>query len=426
MKIFSQFFKARTVEPDLALIYTWMNKVRIFAGLGLGLIIGILWFIGHISFDPYIIFVFVLPLFFVSIIFWHAIIAYHFHLRFFLHTQFIIDFSILAFALSYTGAIDGPFVFLFVMPVISASLFSLKEVLLVSFEAIAFYLISLYFHVLISGRGADFIFFALDSSEIERFLVFLLFVALVAVQSGFYVSRIKKKDQELIKIKDEFLYRAIHDLRAPANVIRLILEKYESPKWFASHPETTEDVKYVKDAAQKILDLIKDALSVARGLASETSFKKERLYIVDELKKAIDLLAPVILEKRIRMKEDRPAGDLVVLADREKLSEVFINIIDNAIKYNKEGGEVIISYKSNEKFVKIFIADTGRGIASDDIPLLFTPYFRGSVAKDDKIGTGLGLFIVRQLLIKMGGEIELHSKINIGTTVIISLPCALE
>ena len=114
----------------------------------------------------------------------------------------------------------------------------------------------------------------------------------------------------------------------------------------------------------------------------------------------------------------------MVLADRERTKEVFNNLIDNAIKYNKTGGSIAITHETDGDFLKTTLRDTGAGIQAENIPKLFTPYFRA----DGKgiVGTGLGLYIVKTLVEKMGGSISAESSPGQGAAFHIFLPIATK
>jgi signal transduction histidine kinase len=236
----------------------------------------------------------------------------------------------------------------------------------------------------------------------------------------------KKVESELIEVnkqKDDFLFQTIHDLRAPTNVIQMILDIYHQRESGPQNREFDKDVKLIERANSQMSGLIEDLFMIASGEKTEIVFNKEKLDIEHSVKEALDQLKPLIKDKNILIEHETPIKKLEVVADRDRLHEVLINIVDNAVKYNRTGGKIKIGYEDNDGRVRTVIHDSGIGVASEDLPNIFKPYFRSSFVKDIG-GTGLGLYIVKKLVEKMDGQIEAHSEKGQGTSIAITLPKA--
>jgi signal transduction histidine kinase len=108
-------------------------------------------------------------------------------------------------------------------------------------------------------------------------------------------------------------------------------------------------------------------------------------------------------------------------ADRARLMQLFQNLIGNAVKFCKPGGTVTITSRTQGRYGQIEIADSGPGIAADDLPHIFDPYFSAS-RKHQKNGTGLGLYIAKGIVDAHGGQIRCHSEPGVGTTFNVTLP----
>jgi signal transduction histidine kinase len=225
-----------------------------------------------------------------------------------------------------------------------------------------------------------------------------------------------------IKFKDDFLFQTVHDLRTPSTVIKMVLSKYEEPEFLRRYPELRQDVEFVREANERMIRLIQYLFEIAKGERAGLTPKKERVNLQDVIKSTLKELDKIFAEKNITA-EYAPAQAVLVLGDKDRLKEVFVNLIENAAKYNKQGGRIIITHETDERFVKTAVADTGIGISSENLPKIFTPYFRAGM--DNKIqGTGLGLYIVKTLVEKMGGAVQVVSKPGEGTKFITSLPMA--
>jgi two-component system phosphate regulon sensor histidine kinase PhoR len=113
------------------------------------------------------------------------------------------------------------------------------------------------------------------------------------------------------------------------------------------------------------------------------------------------------------------------MADKERIAQVVLNLLDNAIKYNKLNGKVTISYKEDKKLLKVNIADTGLGIPAKDLDRVFERFYRVDKARSRELGgTGLGLSIVKHIIDAHGGKVAVESTLDKGSTFSISLPKA--
>jgi two-component system phosphate regulon sensor histidine kinase PhoR len=116
-------------------------------------------------------------------------------------------------------------------------------------------------------------------------------------------------------------------------------------------------------------------------------------------------------------------GDLYVQADRTRLEQILYNLIDNAVKFNRQGGSVTVAAERKDHFVTIHIEDTGLGIAPSDLPRVFERLYRADKSRSRKIdGTGLGLSIVKHLVQAHGGEVSATSEVGRGSRFTFTLP----
>jgi signal transduction histidine kinase len=154
-------------------------------------------------------------------------------------------------------------------------------------------------------------------------------------------------------------------------------------------------------------------LARPRGLA------REPLALDELLDAVVELHREEANERGVAIRRAPEAKRALVMGDREKLRQVFVNLLVNAMEATSSGGEIGIGLRAEAARVVVEIRDTGQGIAEDDLPRLFDPFFTTKPG-----GTGLGLSIVRKILEQHGGSIELRSRVGEGTTIVVELPAA--
>lgn len=228
----------------------------------------------------------------------------------------------------------------------------------------------------------------------------------------------------LEQMKSDFINRATHELRTPIAAMILMVELLDGK---ISVEERAEYWEILKNELGRERTLVEDLLSAGR-LESDQAQWKFRL--IDVAKIAQQTLAQFEMparEKAVTMSFQTLGGvdesSFVILADEKSLVQVFVNLVGNAIKFTPTNGNVNIVLKRIDAGLQISISDTGIGIPSEDIPMLFNRFFRGTNAIDEEIqGTGIGLFIVQSILEKHKGTIKVRSKLGQGTQFDIWLP----
>jgi len=204
--------------------------------------------------------------------------------------------------------------------------------------------------------------------------------------------------------KSEFLSRMSHELRTPLNAILgfgQLLEKQEPTDVQRAR------ISYILSAGRHLLELINEVLDIARIEAGRMQFSLEPVCVIDAVDEAIGLVRPLAMERKIQIErtdliEPRP----IVLADRQRLKQVLLNLLANAVKYNRDAGRVIVDLapQPNERF-RISMIDEGPGIPPEKRSLLFSPFERLGAEAGLREGTGLGLALSKRLVEAMGGAI---------------------
>ena len=223
--------------------------------------------------------------------------------------------------------------------------------------------------------------------------------------------------------KSEFLSRMSHDLRTPLNAVigfaqLLALE--------ALPDQQRESVTQILNGGRHLLDLINEVLDVTRIEAGRLSLTPQSVPVADIVHEVVDLLAPLARQRRIAVQVniDR-AHELFARADRQRLKQVLLNLVGNAVKYNRENGRVEVNCEARPaERITISVADTGVGIPLEKMKLLFRPFERLGAEHTSVEGTGLGLAVSKALTEAMGGAIGVRSDVGHGTTFWIELPAA--
>lgn len=224
------------------------------------------------------------------------------------------------------------------------------------------------------------------------------------------------------RAKSEFLSRMSHELRTPLNAILgfgQLLETSTLP------PDDVESVEQILKGGRHLLDLINEVLDIARIESRSLSLSLEPVSVDDVVHEVVDLILPLAAERGIELRLDSSDLSRFVLADRHRLKQVMLNLLANAVKYNREGGSVTVFYHLDlPDHLSVWVWDTGPGIAQEDRERLFFPFDRLGADRGGVEGTGLGLALTKALVEAMHGTIGVESELGRGSAFWISLPLA--
>lgn len=259
--------------------------------------------------------------------------------------------------------------------------------------------------------------------DIGLFLAVLV-LGMFLLRSVVNETRAQKELAQLTidRVKSEFVTIAAHQLRTPLSALRwafsLLLTDSETPLTQAQREIAQKGAR----AADNMMALADDLLNVARMSDKKFTFTIERGDVRDTVRVAVSLLEDQARAKHIRLSVRLPESVPAVDFDRGKLAFALENLVDNAIKYTPEGGEVTVEVSASEGRVALVVRDTGTGISAVDRPRIFERFFRGaSAVRMSPDGSGLGLFVVKTIVEGHGGEVSVSSQEGRGTTVTITL-----
>lgn len=228
------------------------------------------------------------------------------------------------------------------------------------------------------------------------------------------------------RVKADFLAVMSHELRTPLNAIG----GYSDLISMGVHGPVTEEqlgaLGRIKRSQTHLLGLINGLLAYAQLEAGALVLELEDVDMAEVIATCEALTSPQATERGVDFVVRPPENPIIVRADREKLHQIVVNIVSNAVKFTEAGGNVTIScHSDNDGVVRVEVADTGRGIPADQHERVFQPFVQVD-AKLTRVkeGTGLGLSISRNLARGMSGDISVASKPDVGSTFTLTLPAA--
>ncbi len=225
--------------------------------------------------------------------------------------------------------------------------------------------------------------------------------------------------------RDKFIRIATHELRSPVTIaqslVRGVIKGYAGKL-----SEKQQDVfGRINRSLDFLENLVNDLLDLAEGQTLDIAKNKEFVLISASIGRAVLLIQPQAEEKGVKLSYQTNSAELIVWGTAEGMDRVFVNIIENAVKYTPPGGSVAVSVQVAGEEIRVEVSDTGIGIPEKSIPLIFNEFYRAPNAKEGgEIGTGLGLNIVKDLVEGFGGKIKVRSKVGEGTTFVVMFPVA--
>ncbi len=294
---------------------------------------------------------------------------------------------------------------------------------------------SLTLPLLIKGKPVGVIFFSSrnKNSYIEKDSEYLRLIAghlAISFEKAMFIDELEKTNErlkELNKMKDEFLSIVSHDLRQPLTSILVFSDMFLTKALGEITEKQREGVEIIKSATIHLTGMINDLLDLVKIKAGKVELRMTRGNIVAVIKESISAMRFNAYEKKINIKENLPETEPVINADWMKIFQVMNNLIGNAIKFTHDGGSVTISLKYNLNNAEVSVADTGQGIAKEDIPHIFDKFKQGkTMSTRGEKGSGLGLTIVKNLIELHHGKIWVESEVGKGTTFYFSIPINMD
>lgn len=222
------------------------------------------------------------------------------------------------------------------------------------------------------------------------------------------------------RLKNDFISSVSHELRTPLTAIK---GWAETMQYCGTVDKETFDkgMDIIVKESSRLTSIVEELLDFSRLQSGRMMIMKEKLDILAELDDVLYMMKERAISEEKHLLYDKPEAMPAVFGDKNKLRQVFINIIDNALKYTQSEGVVGIQVLDQGKSVHIVITDTGCGIAPDDLPRIKDKFYK---ANQNVRGSGIGLAIADEIIALHDGSLDIESGIGVGTTVTISLPVA--
>ena len=236
------------------------------------------------------------------------------------------------------------------------------------------------------------------------------------------ITELKKIDQ----VRRDFVANVSHELRTPLSILRGYIETLlDSPK--TAREELTRILRIMERHSDRLELLVEDLLTLAQLESGNPNLQMGTLDLSSFLPEMIRDWEKKLTSKHLNMSVDVPPDLLPIRVDRTRLREALYNLLDNAVKYSRQHGEIRLSARQRDGEIELTVSDDGIGITKEDLPRIFERFYRADKARSpDRIrGTGLGLAIVKHIAQLHGGRVEAESELDKGTTIRVVLPKAM-
>lgn len=224
------------------------------------------------------------------------------------------------------------------------------------------------------------------------------------------------------KLKNEFISSVSHELRTPLTSIKGWTETLRRID-DVNDPNYAHGMRIISGETDRLYAMVEELLDFSRMQSKGLELHKERLDLAAEVSDAVLTVQQRVLQAKIRLDYDEPEAVMVIDGDADRLKQVFINILDNAIKYSPAGGTIVVSVTAAGGECCVSVKDQGPGIAPDELELVKTRFYKGRGAVR---GSGIGLSVADEIIRAHGGTLQLQSALGRGTTVSVRLPQQME
>lgn len=251
-----------------------------------------------------------------------------------------------------------------------------------------------------------------------------ILLAVTPVRDGYLLNFADvTKIKEAERLKASLVANVSHELRAPLASIKayteLLLDNLEGE----DKQLRQQFLSVIDREADWLTELINDLLDLARLESGKFTPRREWLSIGEIMGGVVAMTEAQAQKKRVKIEENIVADLPLLYADKELLTIMVKNLLSNAVKFNRDGGRVEVNARREDAAVVLEVVDEGIGMAVDDLPRLFSKFFRSEVVRDAQIrGTGLGLTLVKEAVEKHGGTVTVESQLGVGSRFRVVLP----
>ncbi len=244
------------------------------------------------------------------------------------------------------------------------------------------------------------------------------------------LAEAESENRELQKVnqaKSEFLSTVSHELKTPLTSMMAFANILKKNRNGNLSEREIGQIEVIERNGHNLTSLITDLVDVSRVDAGNLKLNPSQFDLKEVLKQVAESVQPLAASKGQQLSVDVPDGDVQIVADAERISQVVLNLVSNAVKYSPEDTEVRMVLTQDGAEVELSVIDEGIGISPTDMSQLFTAFFRADNPETRaQSGTGLGLVIARSIAELHGGQVTVHSKLGAGSTFTLNLPVELS
>ena len=230
--------------------------------------------------------------------------------------------------------------------------------------------------------------------------------------------------RRLEKVRQDFVANVSHELRTPISSIKGYSETLLDGA-LQNSKDAKEFVEIIYKDSERLAKLVDDLLDLSKIESGKMRMVFLPVDIKNVIERSMAIIAPQAKSKSIMISLSIEKDLAQVMADENRLSQVLLNLLDNAVKYTPENGKIDIQVSHEERFIRVDVCDTGIGIPEKDLPRIFERFYRVDKARSRELGgTGLGLSIVKHIVQTHGGDVSVESDLGKGSTFSFTLPQA--
>ncbi len=219
------------------------------------------------------------------------------------------------------------------------------------------------------------------------------------------------------RMKNEFISSVSHELRTPLTAIKGWTETLQDAT--TDHELTSQGLTVIGKEAQRLSGLVEELLDFSRMEAGHIALRPARIDVQAELEEAVFLLQDKASRGNVKLEFVEHTGLPAIRGDASRIKQVFVNLLDNAVKFSRPGDRVRIEAAVVGDRIQVVISDTGVGIPPEKLPLVTRKFYQG---EPGETGAGIGLAVAQEILHLHGGSMEIDSELQVGTTVTVWLP----
>jgi signal transduction histidine kinase len=239
----------------------------------------------------------------------------------------------------------------------------------------------------------------------------------------FELHRQREELKQAVQAREDVLAIVSHDMRTPLSVVHTTTSMLLNPKYKLTPEQVREQHERIRRNVDLMNRMIGDLMDMVHLRSGKLSINPKPIIVNDVLREAVAAHEGPAREKGLQLNYDAGTDVMNGAADRARLMQLFQNLLGNAVKFTKAGDTINVTSRTRGRDGHIEIADSGPGIAAEDLPHIFDPYYSAS-GKHQKTGTGLGLYIAKGIVDAHGGTIRCTSTPGVGTTFNVTLPLA--